>query len=205
MKEIIFHGPLKTFSKKSFFTVAKTWKEICQAMQCNISGYKNIRKKLAREIDFLYFIIDGEIVKESYLFDSKIKNAKKIEIIPVVPFGGPAKALFVFVMKLVVVFAISYAISYFMAKLMTPKDPKQVTTSSYIVDGKVNRALRNTPVPIGYGRLRIAPPVISVMNFNVDAGMPSLADVTTTKPELEQGGGRALNYMGDYKRTFPND
>ena len=69
---------------------------------------------------------------------------------------------------MIIMIVVSMAISMLVAKMMTPKDPKQLKTSSYIISGKTNIAARNTPIPMGYGRLRVAPPVVNVMQVNRD-------------------------------------
>jgi len=167
MKKIIFHGCLKAFCKKGYRTFANTWEEINQSMQANLSNYSIVRQKLINDVKFVHFIVDGAPVDHKEDLNNMIKNSKKIEVIPVVVQQG-FSAVFAFIAKLILTFAISFAISYLMSKLLTPKDPKQVKTSSYIINAKTNRATRNDPVPVGYGRIRIAPNTISNLTFNID-------------------------------------
>lgn len=82
---------------------------------------------------------------------------------------------------------ISFGISFLINKLLTPKNPKQVQTSSYIFSSKENAANRNTPVPVNYGRLRIGTHVISSLAINFDLSyvlnnqnISSLPSSTTT-------------------------
>ena len=63
---------------------------------------------------------------------------------------------------------ISFGISFLINKLLSPKNPKQVQTSSYIFSSKENVANRNTPIPVSYGRLRIGTHVISSVGLNFD-------------------------------------
>jgi predicted phage tail protein len=166
MKSVIFHGILKAFGKKPKKVKAKTWAEICLFLQANVRNYASVRKKIFSQLDYCYFVVDSKLVEDIDLLDNKIKNGETIEVIPVIP--QAAELTFIAVVKFIATIVASFAISYLMSQLMTPKDPKQVKTSSYIISGKTNLAARNTPVPVGYGRLRVAPPVINVMEINRD-------------------------------------
>lgn len=169
MKKLIFHGILKSFKKNVYSVKANSWKEICESLQANISGYASIRKKIMKELDFVYFVVDGELVNQIEDLDNKIKKGSVIEVIPVV--AQNLELALAALVKLIIYFVVAFAISYLITKLLTPKDPRQIKTSSYIIDGKTNIAARNTVVPLGYGRLRVAPPIVSVfaMNFDLDA------------------------------------
>lgn len=169
MKKLIFHGILKAFKKSEYLVKANSWKEICESLQANISGYTGIRKKIMKELDFVYFVVDGQLVNQIEDLDNKIKNGSVIEVIPVV--ANHLDKLIYALIKLIIYFVVAFAVSYLITKLLTPKDPKQIKTSSYIIDGKTNIAARNTVVPVGYGRLRVAPPIVSVsaINFDIDA------------------------------------
>ena len=74
----------------------------------------------------------------------------------------------VFLINTIIMSVISFGISFLINKLLTPKNPKQVQTSSYIFSSKENTASRNTPVPVSYGRLRIGTHIISNMSINFD-------------------------------------
>jgi hypothetical protein len=166
MKKVIFHGLLKAFKKNEYSVKANSWKEICESLQANVPNYLGIRKKIMKDLDFVYFVIDGDLVNQIEDLDAKIKKGSKIEIIPVA--GQALELIAAALIKLIIYFVVAFAISYLITKLLTPKDPKQIRTSSYIIDGKTNIAARNTAVPLGYGRLRIAPPIVSVFSINID-------------------------------------
>jgi len=166
MKKITFHGILKALGKKTYSVRASSWKEICEFLQANVRNYSAIRKRMLEDLDGCYFVVDGQVVESSEVLDKSIKEGEKIEVIPVVAMCAPAFA--VFMIKMIITIAVSMAISMLVAKMMTPKDPKQVKTSSYIISGKTNLAARNTPIPMGYGRLRVAAPVVNVMQVNRD-------------------------------------
>ena len=125
MKRVVFHGPLRKFSKTDYLVNASSWREINESMQANLPNYLNLRKKLMADIGHIYFLIDGEPLRDIDNLDNAIKRAEKIDLIPVVAQQGFG-AVFAFIGKLILTFAISFAISYFLTKLLTPKDPKQV-------------------------------------------------------------------------------
>ena len=77
---------------------------------------------------------------------------------------------------------ISFGISFLVNKLLSPKDPKQVKTSSYIFSSKDNVTNRNTPVPVSYGRLRIGSHVISSITLNFDLAFSNNQIQTTLIP-----------------------
>jgi predicted phage tail protein len=121
---------------------------------------------MLEDLDGCYFVVDGKAVESSEVLDKRVKEGENIEVIPVVAMCAPAFAIFM--VKMIIMIVVSMAISMLVAKMMTPKDPKQLKTSSYIISGKTNIAARNTPIPMGYGRLRVAPPVVNVMQVNRD-------------------------------------
>jgi predicted phage tail protein len=166
MKKITFHGILKALGKKTYSVKASSWKEICEFLQANVRNYSAIRKRMLEDLDGCYFVVDGKTVESSEVLDKRVKEGENIEVIPVVAMCAVAFA--VFMVKMIIMIVVSMAISMLVAKMMTPKDPKQLKTSSYIISGKTNIAARNTPIPMGYGRLRVAPPVVNVMQVNRD-------------------------------------
>ena len=146
--------------------------------------------------DSILIIIDDEIINGKDI-DSKIKDAAIIELVPIIAFSGifasitaalvsaglsiaAAKTL-AFIATVVLVSAISFGISFLISKLLTPKDPKQVKTSSYILGAKGNVAARNTPIPLGYGKLRIGSYVVSSFGLEFDKSDKS--------PQAAVGGG----------------
>ena len=79
---------------------------------------------------------------------------------------------------------ISFGISFLVNKLLSPKDPKQVKTSSYIFSSKDNTANRNTPIPVSYGRLRIGSHVISTVSLNFDLNFSNDQTKTALIPSI---------------------
>ena len=166
MKEIVFYGILKKLDKEPRFLEVSSWFEVCQYLQANVPIYRKFRKLMKKKLTGCFFVIDGKTIEADNL-EHAFKNAKKIEVIPVVALADPV-SIVIFVVKVIIMIAISMAVSYLMAKMMGQDDPKNVKTASYILKGKVNTAARNTPVPLGYGMLRIAPPVVNVTQYTFD-------------------------------------
>jgi len=77
--------------------------------------------------------------------------------------------------------AISIGISLLISKLLSPKQPNQIKTSSYIFKAEENRVSRNTPIALNYGRLKIGSNVINFLNLNSDLTSP-LASANSSSP-----------------------
>ena len=120
------------------------------------------------------------------VLNEKIRNARIIELVPVISLAAFASStiLFtsitattiagkigVFIVNTIIMSVISFGISFLVNKLLSPKDPKQVKTSSFIFSSKDNVTNRNTPVPVSYGRLRIGSHVISSLTLNFDLAL----------------------------------
>ena len=90
-----------------------------------------------------------------HLLNSKIlKNNSEVKIVPVVQGGGISVVLFI------IGLAFS-ALSMILAKSMSPKSPKDVSTSSAVLGQVRNVVNRNIVVPLGYGRMRVGSAVVS--------------------------------------------
>lgn len=156
---------------------AGNFDDIIKCLQVNFPKLSNKIRKSNHIFDSIIIVVDDKIISDSSLLNQSIKNGKVIELLPVQVFSALftaaatatmlTKAL-VFVANVVVISALSFGISFLISKLLTPKDPKQVKTSSYILSGKANVAARNTPIPIGYGKLRVGSLIVSTFATNFD-------------------------------------
>lgn len=156
---------------------AGNFDDIIKCLQVNFPKLGNKIRKSNHIFDSIVVVVDDKIISDSNLLNESIRNAKVIELLPVQVFSALftaaasatllTKAL-VFVANVVVIAAISFGISFLIAKLLTPKDPKQIKTSSYILGAKSNIAARNTPIPIGYGKLRVGSLIVSSFSINFD-------------------------------------
>lgn len=156
---------------------AGSFNDVIKCLQANFPKLGNKIRNCNHIFDSIVVIIDDKIISDSDSLNESIKNCKTIELLPVQVFSAIftaaatatllTKAL-VFAANVVVMAAVSFGISFLISKLLTPKDPKQVKTSSYILSGKTNITARNTPIPIGYGKLRVGSLVVSTYALNFD-------------------------------------
>ena len=177
MKKLILHGLLKKLACGNLMVKADNFNDIIKCLQVNFPKLGIKIKKYNNIFDTIIVVVDDNIVSHAEMLNDAIRNGKTIELLPVQVFSAIftaaatatmlTKAL-VFVANVVVISAISFGISFLISKLLTPKDPKQVKTSSYILSAKSNIAARNTPIPIGYGKLRVGSLIVSTYALNYD-------------------------------------
>ncbi len=196
MKKLILHGILKKLACGQLNVKAGSLKDVLRCISVNFPKLGVRLKKMNHVADSILIIVDNEIINGKDV-DSKIKDAAIIELVPIIAFSGIFTAItaalvkaglavaaaktIAFVATVVLVSAISFGISFLISKLLTPKDPKQIKTSSYILGSKANVAARNTPIPLGYGKLRIGSYVVSSFGLEFDKSDKS--------PQAAVGGG----------------
>jgi len=190
MKKIILHGLLKKMFCDCFFVKANTVKDIFKCMAANTRDYSVKMNKLVKKEYGLALVIDGVLYHENETdLDNFIKLASEIEIFICSGFNffatlgasiaaAIAKLTWVSVAKFVLFLAITIGISYLVTMLLKPGDPKQIKTSSFIFSGKDNVAARNTPIQLGYGRLKVGTNVINAVLFNFDSSYQPVAQNT---------------------------
>jgi len=174
---------LKKIACPSFQAKVDSFDELLSCISANFDNFGKEVNKLREKFDGLLIIVDGFIVDNGTVLNQKIRNAKVIELVPVLSLAAFASStiLFtsitattvagkigVFLVNTIIMSVISFGISFLINKLLSPKNPKQVQTSSYIFSSKENAASRNTPIPVSYGRLRIGTHVISSVGLNFD-------------------------------------
>ena len=174
---------MKKIACPSFQANIDSFDELLSCISANFDNFGKEVNKLREKFDGLLIIVDGFIVDNGAVLNQKIRNAKVIELVPVLSLAAFASStiLFtsitattvagkigVFLVNTIIMSVISFGISFLINKLLSPKNPKQVQTSSYIFSSKENAASRNTPIPVSYGRLRIGTHVISSVGLNFD-------------------------------------
>lgn len=174
---------MKKIACPSFQAKVDSFDELLSCISANFDNFGKEVNKLREKFDGLLIIVDGFIVDNGTVLNQKIRNAKVIELVPVLSLAAFASStiLFtsitattvagkigVFLVNTIIMSVISFGISFLINKLLSPKNPKQVQTSSYIFSSKENAASRNTPIPVSYGRLRIGTHVISSVGLNFD-------------------------------------
>lgn len=182
MKKLILHGILKKLACGELNIKAGSLQDIIKCINVNFPKFASKIKKFNSTVDGIVVIIDGELC-DNVDVDKKIQTATTIELVPTLVFSAlisatafatitssvaAAKAL-AFIANVLIISVISFGISFLVAKLLTPKDPKQVKTSSFILGAKSNIAARNTPIPLGYGKLRVGSYIISSFGLNLDS------------------------------------
>jgi len=195
MKQVILHGLLKKIACPFFRAKVDSFEELISCISANFDNFGVKINNLKTKFDGLLIIVDGSIVDNGTVLNEKIRNARIIELVPVISLAAFASStiLFtsitattiagkigVFIVNTIIMSVISFGISFLVNKLLSPKDPKQVKTSSFIFSSKDNVTNRNTPVPVSYGRLRIGSHVISSLTLNFDLAFANSNQTKTT-------------------------
>ena len=170
---------------------ASCFQDILNCLSANFPKLKKHLKRFKNEISGFVLIVDGKLVDNLNNVNRLILIGKTIEIIPIAMISGFITAKMIigsiitsmavaktiaFIANVIIVSIISFGISYLVSKLLSPKDPKQVKTASFIFTSTENAAARNTPVPIAYGRLRVGSCLVSSIGINFDIN--SVTDTT---------------------------
>ena len=208
MTDIYLHGILAQEYGKAFrFEIAKP-KDALKAIDANKEGFIPRILELQRE-GFLYDIIVNKR-RITHPQELEISSATRIDIVPAIvgsgfiataislAFGGGIIANIVVAIGLA---ALQYA--------LTPKpdlgmEPEQQLSaeasamkSSYIFSTHINTASQGTPVPLGYGRLKVGSAVIQ-------SSMKSFPTIkrSSTQLEKDQGNPEGWGTEDDVARNF---
>ena len=186
---------MKKIACPFFRAKVDSFEELISCISANFDNFGVKINNLKTKFDGLLIIVDGSIVDNGTVLNQKIRNARIIELVPVISLAAFASStiLFtsitattiagkigVFIVNTIIMSVISFGISFLVNKLLSPKDPKQVKTSSFIFSSKDNVTNRNTPVPVSYGRLRIGSHVISSLTLNFDSAFANSNQTKTT-------------------------
>jgi len=196
MKKIILHGLLKKMFCDSFVVKANSIKDIFKCMASNAMDYSFKMNSLLKQQYGLALVIDGVFYHDMEIdLDFYIKSASVIEIFICSGFnflifpavvGYLVKLTLLSVLKFILFVAVMVGISYLITYLMKPGDPRQIKTSSFIFTGRDNVAARNTPIQLGYGRLKVGTSVINAVSFNFDSSYAHAIN-NTVKTEVGVG------------------
>jgi predicted phage tail protein len=186
MKKIILHGLLKKMFCDSFIVKSNSLKDIFKCIASNTKDYSFKMNKLLKQQYGLALVIDGVLYHDIEIdLNSYIKTASVIEIFICSGFyfgigalvasaiAYLSKLTLLSVLKFILFVAIMVGISYLISYLMKPGDPKQIKTASFIFSGRDNVAARNTPIQLGYGRLKVGTSVINAIQFTFDSSYVS--------------------------------
>jgi|TARA_R100000081_G_C4785563_1_gene154279 predicted phage tail protein len=166
MTLIKIHGILAREYGSSFKFELSNPKNVLEAIDCNKQGFIKRLIELQKQ-GFCYDIIINKkrVTQEEHI--SGVKNPKTIDLVPAIAGAGPA-----FFLPLVggsallanIASALFFAV---IAYALTPKPEVEAleieadaSKSSLIFTNTVNVASQGSPVPIGYGRLKVGSQVV---------------------------------------------
>jgi predicted phage tail protein len=129
--------------------------EIFEAIEANYSRSVEYFRKVEKFFSHFLIFLNGKMVPPHLLKSKILKNNDKVEIVPVLQGGTTIGFIIVLIGVLLMVASIVLML------VLSPKAPKDVSTSSTVLGGIRNVLTRNIPVPVGYGRLRVGSAVIS--------------------------------------------
>jgi predicted phage tail protein len=200
MKQVVLHGLLKKLTCPMFKANVHSFKELLSCIVGNFDKFNSRINMFLKNSNAMLIVADGKIITNIKYLDSIFNRIKRIELIPLCTFSAAATATIAFTsikvsawaafaINTIIFVALSIGISLLLSKLLSPKQPNQIKTSSYIFSSKENLAQRNTPVPVSYGRLRLSSQIISSFNLNFD--LASNFDVFTEQNQ----GSVATNFL----------
>jgi predicted phage tail protein len=182
MTKINLHGILKyEFGEIMPLSIDRP-KEVIDAIDSIKKNFRARIYELARENIHFNIIVDGESIKNINQLEMK-KNFKQIDIVPIIA-GG---AFWVVVQIALLVISIA------LQMMMRPKPPKpqQLTSEisgskqSFMIATKGNLTQQGTPVPVGYGRLRVGSNIIQTSIKSYPQNQ-AISTVITENPEKTQ-------------------
>tara|TARA_Y100000004_G_scaffold195608_1_gene263076 strand:+ start:2309 stop:2914 length:606 start_codon:yes stop_codon:yes gene_type:complete len=167
MTQVYIHGILAREYGNNFKLSLPNPKDVLEAIDCNRKGFISRIIELHKEGLCYDIIIDKKRISSGEEMEG-FHNPKTIDLVPAITGAGFLAPVFAFlgsgtllasIAKAVIFAAISYA--------LTPKPEVEAleleadaSKSSLIFSNTVNVATQGTPVPIGYGRLKVGSQVI---------------------------------------------
>jgi predicted phage tail protein len=184
MVKVTLHGALgKRFGEEHSFAIQKPL-DALRALMANKKGFKHAFKTWGRKGLLYEIICDGEIVSSEQMLNSG-REMNEIEIAPVIM--GSSNAAKTIIGAIIIVISLfmdpsgttglaiqgaiqgagaSLLISGIMGLLFPPPPPQfqsEAASRSFIFSTLENSATQGSPVPLGYGRLKIGTKVISTV------------------------------------------
>lgn len=179
MTQVRLHGILaKEFGEFFSFKLGKA-KDVIRAIDANKKNFIKRINDLAKEGFNYTLIVDGKKVSDFSEIEIK-KEHKSIEIVPMIVGSGPFIALVVpllapalggGIMGNLILGVISIGLQMLLAPKPDAGPPISATTKafdeSFKFSNKANVAAQGTPVPVGYGRLKVGSQVVqfSIKSF----------------------------------------
>ena len=192
MISITLEGYLGKKLGKSWNLNVRSVVEIFEAIEANTNKITRFHRDLQKFVTHFVVYINGKLMP-AHLLNSKILNSGDVlRVVPVIQ-GG-----FIWLIIGIVLIVLSMVL----AVVLSPKAPKDVKTNSTILGGIRNVTNRNIPVPIGYGRLRIASAVIS--NDILISKIPSNSTLQSSSSAFINGGEIGGKGTGTVKPEIEN-
>jgi predicted phage tail protein len=182
MTKINLHGILKyEFGEVIPLSINRP-KEVIDAIDSVKKNFRARIYELARENVHFNIIADGESIKNINQLEMK-KNFKQIDIVPVI--GGG----WIQILVQIAIMVISMAIQL----MMRPKPPKAQqliseisgNKQSFLFSTKGNLTQQGSPVPVGYGRLRVGTNIIQTSLKSYPQNQ-AISTVITDNPDTTQ-------------------
>ena len=167
MTTIRLHGILAKEYKDIFTMKIEKPSSVFNAIDCNRQGFLKRVIELQKE-GFIYdVIVDKTRITDGYQMDA-MKNPETIDLVPVIVGSGPIGTFLFGGTSILGSLAGSLAlagISYALAPKPDLQDQRvsataEASRSSFVFGNVINTASQGTPVPIGYGRLKVGSKVI---------------------------------------------
>lgn len=189
MTEVFIHGRMGSLIGKYFKLNCRNLGELFSAIECNTGAFKKYLR-LNKNRKFSIFV-DGKNVDSAAISIYRLQNST-VHILPILmgalgitivaAVGGAAfaKTAAGMIIAGVINAAISFGISMLLSKLLAPDDPDVRNTSSLVFGSPENVSEQGVPVPVGYGRLRVAGKILSVGSLSVDKRMIEQPDFYST-------------------------
>lgn len=202
MKRIVLHGLFKKLAVESFSAKINSFEELIGSIYANFEGFNVRLRRFCKNVNGFLVVVDNKVVDNLNLIDEKIRRGKVIELVPICKLNAYTSITIAFtsiaaqslgqaiaysVINIIILTALSVGISYLTTKLLSPKQPKQVKTASYIFSSKENAVERNVPIPLNYGRLRLGTNVIGSAGFAFDIGYVPISN--NIQSIVQSGGG----------------
>ena len=167
MTTIRLHGILAKEYTDVFSMKIGNPSSVFAAIDCNRKGFTKRVIELQKQ-GFVYNVIVNKTrITDGYKMDG-MKDPETIDLVPVIV-GSGAVGLFLFGGTSILGSAVASLALAGISYALSPKPDTQdqqvsatadATKSSFVFGGVVNTASQGTPVPIGYGRLKVGSKVI---------------------------------------------
>ena len=194
MTTIRLHGILGKEYEKVFSMKIDNPSSVLSAIDCNRSGFiKRVIELQKQGLAYDIIVDKTRATRPEDLNNAKVPET--IDLVPVIVGSGPFATLFTFMFgggfmgSLVGGLAFS-AISYALApkpEVQGVEATAQASRSSFVFGSPLNTASQGTPVPVGYGRLKVGSKVVqaSVKSFPQNQQTQNVLTANAFLPEEE--------------------